>query len=116
VPGDSDRAQRHFAERTLTGLDDAGEPEEVRIWIDWLPGGLWGVGRAVDIGARENPRLLRDDDWLFRGYEMQDALEAANAALDADLDVSREDGETPAPSPFSEEELRPRLERWFHDQ
>jgi hypothetical protein len=100
----------------LSGLDDAGEREEVRIWIDWLPGGIWGVGRAVDIAARENPSILRDDDWVFRGYEMQDALDAANAALDADLDVSREDGATPAVAPFSEAELRPRLERWFHDQ
>ncbi len=114
--GDPERAHRHFAERTLSGLDDAGVREEVRIWIDWLPGGIWGVGRAVDIAARENPRILRDDDWLFRGYEMQDALDAANAALEADLDVSREDGAAPAAAPFSEAELRPRLERWFHDQ
>jgi hypothetical protein len=115
VHADHDRGHEHFAERTLTGRDDAGEREEVRIWIDWLPGGLWGVGRAVDIGARENPSLVRDDDWLFRGYEMQDALDAANAALHADLDVSREDGLTPGMLPFDEGELRPRLERWFHD-
>jgi hypothetical protein len=116
VHGDSDRAQKHFAERTLSGLDDAGEREEVRIWIDWLPGGIWGVGRAVDLGTRENPALVRDDDWIFRGYEMQDALDAANAALAADLDVSRDDGEAASAAPFSESELRPRLERWFHDQ
>lgn len=113
--GDPDRAHMHFAERTLTGLDDAGRREEVRIWIDWLPGGIWGVGRAVDLDARQNPSLVRDDDWVFRGYEMQDALAAANAALSADLDVSRELGEPVAAAPFSEAELRPRLERWFHD-
>jgi len=116
VQGDSNRAHRHFAERTLTGLDDTGRREEVRIWIDWLPGGLWGVGRAVDLGARQNPGLVREDDWIFRGYEMLDALEAANAALSADLDVSRELGEAASAAPFSESELRPRLERWFHDQ
>ena len=116
MPGDSDRAHRHFAERTLSGLDDAGRREEVRIWIDWLPGGIWGVGRAVDLGTRQNPGLVRDDDWIFRGYEMTDALEAANAALSADLDVSLELGEAFAAAPFSESELRPRLERWFHDQ
>ena len=116
MDGDSDRAHRHFAERTLSGLDDTGRREEVRIWIDWLPGGIWGVGRAVDLGARQNPGLVRDDDWIFRGYEMVDALEAANAALSADLDVSRELGEAFAAAPFSESELRPRLERWFHDQ
>jgi hypothetical protein len=47
---------------------------------------------------------------------MQDALEAANAALSADLDVSREVGEEGDAPPFSEAELRPRLERWFLDQ
>jgi hypothetical protein len=116
VHGDSDRAHKHFAERTLTGLDDGGRREEVRIWIDWLPGGIWGVGRVVDLAARENPSLVREDDWVFRGYEMQDALQAANAALSADLDVSRELDEAFAAAPFSESELRPRLERWFHDQ
>ena len=87
----------------------------MRIWIDWLPGGIWGVGRAVDLSSRENPSLVREDDWVFRGYEMQDALEAANAALSADLDVSREVGEPDAAMLFSEDELRPRLERWFLD-
>jgi hypothetical protein len=116
VHGNSDRASKHFAERTLAGLDDAGQREEVRIWIDWLPGGIWGVGRAVDLSARENPSLVRDDDWVFRGYEMQDALDAANAALWADLDVTPDAGETHETVPFSETELRPRLERWFLDQ
>ena len=113
---DPDRSSRPFAERWLGGRDDHGVREEVRIWIDWLPGGIWGVGRVVDQSSRENPRLVREDDWVFRGYEMQDALEAANAALSADLDVSREVGEPAAAPPFSEAELRPRLERWFLDQ
>jgi hypothetical protein len=116
VHGDPDRVSRHFAERRLGGLDDHGVREEVRIWIDWLPGGIWGVGRAVDLSARENPSLVREDDWVFRGYEMQDALEAANSALSADLDVSREVGEDGEAPLFSEAELRPRLERWFLDQ
>ena len=114
--GDPKSTQRHFAERTLSGLDDAGRPEEVRIWIDWLPGGIWGVGRAIDLGERENPAIRRDDDWIFRGYEMQDALEAANSALSADLDVAGSAGAAGAPALFSEAELRPRLERWFLDQ
>ena len=59
---------------------------------------------------------MRDDDWVFRGYEMQDALEAANAALAADLDVTAELGEARGCAPFDEAELRPRLERWFLDQ
>jgi hypothetical protein len=116
VPADRNRAPKPFAERTLGGRDDQGVREEVRIWIDWLPGGIWGVGRAVDLSARENPSLVREDDWVFRGYEMQDALEAANAALSADLAVSRDVGEPGGALLFSEDELRPRLERWFLDQ
>jgi hypothetical protein len=116
VHADRDRTSRHFAERTLGGRDDNGVREEVRIWIDWLPGGIWGVGRVVDLSSRENPSLVREDDWIFRGYEMQDALEAANAALSADVDVSREVGEPAAARLFREDELRPRLERWFLDQ
>ena len=42
--------------------DDAGRREEVRIWIDWLPGGIWGVGRGRPRRTRE-PGLVRDDDW-----------------------------------------------------
>jgi hypothetical protein len=116
VHGDPHHAARHFAARTLGGRDDHGVREEIHIWIDWLPGGIWGVGRVVDLSARENPGIVREEDWVFRGYEMQDALEAANAALSADLDVSREVGEERAAAPFSEAELRPRLERWFLDQ
>jgi hypothetical protein len=116
VHADPDRASRQFAERSLCGLDDAGQREEVRIWIAWLEGGIWGVGRAVDMGERENPGLVREDDWVFRGYEMQDALDAANAALSDDLEVAPGDGATATPAPFSDAELRPRLERWFLDQ
>jgi hypothetical protein len=44
---------------------------------------------------------------------MGDALEAANAALDADLDVSAEEGKPQEIEPFSEGELLIPLERWF---
>ena len=47
---------------------------------------------------------------------MQDALDAANAALAADLDVTAELGDRRGMPPFDEAELRPRLERWFLDQ
>ena len=115
--GDQDRVSRHFAERRLGGLDDHGVREEVHIWIDWLPGRHLGCrARPSIVGSRENPSLVREDDWVFRGYEMQDALEAANSALSADLDVSRELGDDGEAPPFSEAELRPRLERWFLDQ
>ena len=44
---------------------------------------------------------------------MGDALEAANAALDADLDVSAEEGKPQEVEPFTEAELLVPLERWF---
>ena len=46
---------------------------------------------------------------------MGDALEAANEALAADLEVSRADGLNEAVRPFAEEELKAKLERWFFD-
>jgi hypothetical protein len=103
-----------FAERTVAGFDDGGTPEVVSLWIEWQ-GGVWLVGRAVNAHLRENPLLPRQDDEIFRGFEMQDALGAANEALDADLAVSRADGRNADVAPFDAEELRRRLERWFFD-
>ena len=108
------RAAR-FATRIVHGVDDAGTAEEITLWIDWGEGGVWAVGRAVNVHLRENPHLPREDDWLFRGYEMHDALEVANEALDDDLAVSRDDGRNEDLPPFSAEELRARLERWYFD-
>jgi hypothetical protein len=104
-----------FAERTLSGIDDSGRMETISLWIDWLDGGLWGVGRVVNVALRENPQLAREEDWIFRGYEMGDALAAANEALTTDLEVSRADGRNEDVRPFDEDELRRRLERWFFD-
>jgi hypothetical protein len=53
------------------------------------------------------------DDYVFEGYEMGDALEAANAALDAELEVSRGEGRTQTVSQFSVDDLLRPLERWF---
>jgi hypothetical protein len=107
------KPEARFAERTLHGIDDSGRTETITLWIDWLAGGQWGVGRAVNASHRENPLLPREDDWLFRGYEMGDALEAANEALRADLDVSRDEGRPQSVEPFQERELLEPLERWF---
>ena len=109
------RTDSRFAERTVHGIDDAGRTETIRLWIDWLAGGQWGVGRVVDGDHRENPQIAREEDWLFRGFEMGDALAIANEALATDLEVSRADGLNEAVRPFADEELRRRLERWFFD-
>jgi hypothetical protein len=55
----------------------------------------------------------RADDFLFEGYEMGDALEAANNAISDDLEVSAEEGVNEDVQPFTEEELLKPLERWF---
>jgi len=101
-----------FAARTLHGIGDDGGREEILIWIERRPGALWAVGRAIDIGNRMTPRP-RPDDYVFEGYEMGDALSAANSALRDDLQVSAEDGLNESVSPFAEEDLLKPLERWF---
>jgi hypothetical protein len=101
-----------YAERVLRGLDDGGGDEQVVIWIERREGGVWAVGRVVDPQHRATDEP-RHDDYVFEGYELDDALEHANAALESDLSVSREDGVAASVQPFEREEcLRP-LERWF---
>ena len=98
-----------FAERVVEGRDDAGAAERIVIWIDRRPGALWTVGRTV------NPQLgaIKLDDGLWQGYELEDALEAANAALEDDCVVSEDDGFDDRIRPFRREELLRPLERLF---
>jgi hypothetical protein len=101
-----------FAERVLHGVDDAGASERVVIWIERKPGALWAVGRAVNPEYRpsEEPRT---DDYIFEGYELDDALEQANGALRDDATVSAGDGRTEEVALFQRDELLKPLERWF---
>ena len=101
-----------FAEREIHGVDDRGEAERVVIWIERLPGALWAVGRAVNPQYRRSDEARRDD-YVFQGYELADALEAANAALEDDVRVSEQDGRSEHVRPFIREELLKPLERWF---
>jgi hypothetical protein len=101
-----------FAERAVHGVDDRGEPERIVIWIERLPGALWAVGRAVNPQHRPSVEA-RKDDYVFRGYELNDALEAANATLEDDAVVSERDGRTEKIRPFVRDELLRPLERWF---
>jgi hypothetical protein len=101
-----------FAERIVHGIGEDGVREEIVIWIERRPGALWAVGRAINLRFRSNP-VPRRDDYLFEGYEMGDALEAANNALSDDLEVSAADGVNENVQGFSEEELLKPLERWF---
>jgi hypothetical protein len=101
-----------FAEREVKGVDDRGEVERVVIWIERLPGALWAVGRAVNPQYRRSDEARRDD-YVFQGYELADALEAANTVLEDDVRVSEQDGRNEKVRPFVREELLRPLERWF---
>ena len=107
-----ERAGTRFAERIVHGVGEDGSREEILIWIERRPGALWAVGRAINPRQREAP-TPRPDDYVFEGYEMGDALEAANNALFDDLEVSAEEGVNERVQPFAEDELLKPLERWF---
>ena len=103
-------SEGRLAERVVDGLDDAGRAEQIVVWIERRPGALWAVGRSV------NPRLraeTRPDDYIWEGYELDDALEAANSTLEDDCVVSEDDGSTKKVRPFRREELLEPLEKFF---
>jgi hypothetical protein len=101
-----------FAERALQAFDDAGAEERIIFWIERKSGAMWAVGRAVNPQLRSSEEPRRDD-YIFEGYELEDALEHANAALRDDLRVSEQDGRPQAVKDFTREELLGPLERWF---
>jgi hypothetical protein len=101
-----------FAERVVEGVDDAGASERVVIWIERKPGALWAVGRAVNPQYRPSEEPRRGD-YIFEGYELDDALEHANATLRDDASVSAGDGRPDELPAFSRDELLKPLERWF---
>jgi hypothetical protein len=101
-----------FAERVIEGFDDAGSTERIVIWIERKEGGVWAVGRAVNPQHRSSDEP-RPGDYAFQGYELQDALEAANEMLEDDVRVSEQDGRTAHVQPFKRAEVLGPLERWF---
>ena len=107
---------RRFAERSLVGIDDVGNEERIALWIEYQPEALWAVGRVVNpqLRASDEPR---EEDYVFRGFELDDALSEANGALSDDLRVSGEERIELDVAPFEREEILARLERWFfhHD-
>jgi hypothetical protein len=101
-----------FAERVLRGVDDGGAEERVVIWIERRAGALWAVGRMVNPQMRSSD-VPRHDEWLFEGYELEDALDAANSALEDDVSVLERDGFDGKVEPFKRSEVLKPLERWF---
>ena len=70
-----------FAERVLHGVGEDGSRDEIVIWIERRPGAVWAVGRAINPRHRPTPKP-RPDDYLFDGYELDDALAVAKLVLD----------------------------------
>ncbi len=105
-------AEGRCAERVLRGFDDAGAEERIVIWIERKPGAVWAVGRSVNLHERPSDEP-RSHDWLFEGYELGDALESANNALEDDVSVLEQDGSEDLVKPFTRKELLPILERFF---
>ena len=101
-----------FAERTVDGLDDAGRPERVLIWIERKAGAVWAVGRMVNPQHRET-EAPRHDDYVWEGHELEDCLEVANGVLEDDAVVSEDDGAGAKVRPFRRDELLKPLERFF---
>ena len=111
------RASREgrYAERALAGVDDVGEEELIVLWIERRAGGVWAVARAVNPQLRESDDT-RPEDVIFEGYELEDALQRANEALEDDVVVLESDGREADARPFTRKEVLPLLERWFFNR
>jgi hypothetical protein len=107
--------EARYAERNLVGVDDVGEEERIVVWIERRPGAVWAVGRAVNPQLRESDEP-RPEDVIFEGYELGDALDRANDALEDDVRVLEEDGRSTDARPFTRKEVLPLLERWFFNR
>ena len=82
------------------------------IWLERKEGALWAVGRSIN--PQHDPSgEPRPDDYLFEGHELDDALEAANGALEDDVRVLEDDGSADRVKPFTRKEVLPVLERFF---
>ena len=104
-----------YAERLLVGVGDRGGEERIAIWIERRAGAVWAVGRAVNPQLRESDEP-RPEDVIFEGYELEDALDRANEALEDDVRVLEEDGRAATARPFTRKEVLPLLERWFFNR
>ena len=82
------------------------------IWIERKAGALWAVGRSVNPQHRTTDEPRRND-YVFEGYELDDALEIANSTLEDDVSVLEQDGRAQKVKPFVRAELLKPLERYF---
>lgn len=86
--------------------------ESIMIWIERREDGSWAVGRASDLTQREFSEP-RPNDYVFVGFEIDDALDAANAALEDDVVASEQDGIDVEAAPFLRRDLEAPLNSWF---
>jgi hypothetical protein len=104
-----------YAERVLAGVDDQGREERILLWVERRAGGIWAVGRVVNPHLRASEET-RPEDLIFEGYELSDALDRANDALEDDVVVLERDGRSSDAKPFTRREILPLLERWFFNR
>jgi hypothetical protein len=104
-------SSRGIAERVVEGLDDSGVAERVVVWIERKPGALWAVVRVVN--PQYTDGCVHDCEYVWEGYELDDALAAANETLEDDCCVSDGDGRDQHVLPFRRAELLAPLEQIF---
>ena len=104
-----------FAEREVHGVDDAGNAERIVVWIERKADGMWAVGRAVNPQFRPSDEP-KPDDYVFEGWELDDAIERGNEVLEDDVTVSEDDGMPERVQPFLKDDVLKTLERWFYRQ
>lgn len=86
--------------------------DSVLIWIEHREGGEWAVGRADDVAQREFA-APRDHDYVFRGFDLDDALAAANDVLEDEWQAAEMDGIERSVKPFTRREIEEPLSEWF---
>lgn len=102
-----------YATRTIP-MPDADERgvASILVWIERRDDGSWAVGRASDLTQRTYASP-REHDFVFVGFDLDDAVDAANGALEDDLVASEGDGISASAQPFLRRELETPLSEWF---
>src|SRR3972149_4561223 len=95
-----------YADSTLVGVDGVGEEERISIWIERRAGAVWVVGRVVNPQLRESDEP-RPEDVIFEGFELEDALERANDALEDDGSGLEGEGLVAGGPPLPRKEVLP---------
>lgn len=103
-----------YATRTIPMPDsDERGVDSILIWIEHRGGEEgWAVGRASDLTMREYS-APRAHDYVFEGFDIDDAIQHANDALEDDVTASELDGMDTRVRAFTRHELEEPLNEWF---